>query len=76
VLVEPPNNNRPQRERKANRKYFGDQWVNVGICAQTKLGVENVCHSKEASFLAKLDWMNINTPVEEKYLNLLYRTDP
>jgi Reverse transcriptase (RNA-dependent DNA polymerase) len=76
VLVEPPNNNRPQLEQKANRKYFGDQWVNVGLCSRTKLGVVCVYYSKEASFLAKLGWTNINTPVEEKFSNLLYRTDP
>jgi hypothetical protein len=35
-----------------------------------------VYHSKEASFLAKLDWTNINMPIEEKYTNLLYRQDP
>jgi hypothetical protein len=65
TVAEPPNI-RPRRERKVNQKYNGDQWVNVGICSRTKMGLESVSHTKEASFLAKLDWTNIKTPIEEK----------
>jgi Reverse transcriptase (RNA-dependent DNA polymerase) len=66
----------PQRDRKQNNKYFGDQWVNVGICSRSKAGLECGYKSKEVSFLAKLDWNNLTSPIEQRYSNLLYRQDP
>jgi hypothetical protein len=74
--IDPPfRNHRPQRSRKQNQKYYGDQWFNVGRCSRSKLALE-IGQTKEAIFLAKLSWDDLHQPIEEWYMNLLYRQDP